>query len=243
MYRQFGVPRVLVADQRQRGTAWKPYIDGDSIRRYSPATIRYIDTSADGINYKSASYYRSPKILIRQAGVGVNAILDVANAYCPQSVYMYHVKNRHRSAGIDEQLLLSLLCSRLFHLQVFMSFGEIDSSRAFSKLTHTRLSRLRVLDPAALVDHVQVVQRIQHAVATLSTHGIANHDQEDWDIEACWGGVFGLSKADIEGVIRNFSHVHANETLLSLFPGGVSGRESYWVSVWEQAAKRCGVSL
>ncbi|MCK4342721.1 MAG: N-6 DNA methylase [Phycisphaerae bacterium] len=237
------MPRVLVTDQQERGAAWKPYIDGDSIRRYSAATIRYIDTSANGINYKPASYYRSPKILIRQAGIGVNAILDVANAYCPQSVYIYHVNDRHRSAGIDEQLVLSFLCSRLFHLQVFMSFGEIDSSRAFSKLTHTRLSRLRVLDPAALAGHVQVVQRIRHAVATLSSHGIASNDQEDWDIEACWGAVFGLSKADIEGVICNFSHVHANETLLSLFPDGVCGRESHWVSVWEQAAKRCGVPL
>jgi hypothetical protein len=226
-----------------RGSEWKPYIDGDSIRRYSVPAVRYIDTSATGINYKPEGYYRSPKILIRQAGIGVNAILDVSSAFCPQSVYMYHVKDEYRALGIDESLMLSMVCSRLFHLQVFTTFGEIDSSRAFSKLTHKRLSRLCTVDPASMSASPELIQRIRSSVAVLTAHGLSGHEQEDWDIEACWTGLVGLSKDDVESVIRNFNHVHAGDTLLSLFPGGIDGQESYWVDTWRQAAARCGVTL
>ena len=37
-----------------------------------------MDVTVKGINYKPATTYASPKILIRQAGIGVNAILDTA---------------------------------------------------------------------------------------------------------------------------------------------------------------------
>ncbi|MHC4695297.1 MAG: TaqI-like C-terminal specificity domain-containing protein, partial [Planctomycetota bacterium] len=235
--------RFLVSDLQVRGSEWKPYIDGDSIRRYSVPAVRYIDTSATGINYKPEGYYRSPKILIRQAGIGVNAILDVSSAFCPQSVYMYHVKDEYRALGIDESLMLSMVCSRLFHLQVFTTFGEIDSSRAFSKLTHKRLSRLCTVDPASMSASPELIQRIRSSVAVLTAHGLSGHEQEDWDIEACWTGLVGLSKDDVESVIRNFNHVHAGDTLLSLFPGGIDGQESYWVDTWRQAAARCGVTL
>jgi hypothetical protein len=236
-------PRVIVSENQQRGANWQPYIDGDSIRRYEAAHYRFIDLSAEGINYKSPECYRSPKILIRQAGIGVSAILDTRGAYCPQSVYMYHVKESFRRSGIGEDVVLSLICSRLFHLQVFMCFGEIDSSRAFAKLTHARLSGLRILDPTRLSSVGALLQRIKKAIVLLGNVGVAEGREHDWDIEACWSGILGLSKADVEAVVRNFSHIHENEVLLSLFPEGVAGHEADWVRTWVDAAARCGVNL
>ncbi len=42
--------------------------------------------------YKSATIYENPKILIRQAGVGIWATYDETGAWCPQSVYLYRLR-------------------------------------------------------------------------------------------------------------------------------------------------------
>jgi hypothetical protein len=219
---------------------WKPYIDGDSIARYVGPSLRWIDTSAQGINYKPETLYASPKILIRQAGIGVNAILDQnLSAYCPQSVYVYKVKPDYRQEGLDEFLLASFLCSRLFHLQVFMSFGEIDSSRAFSKLTHTRLARMRTVVPRAMREHPAVMSHLHDSVAMLCANsGVAGSEHVDWDIEGCWSYVLGLTAHDVRCVIHNFSRVHHNETMEALFPGGVEQDRDGWTDVWIQAIER-----
>lgn len=235
--------RILVRDLPGPESHWRAYIDGDSIRRYSVPVLQSIDTSAHGINYKPSTYYRPPKILIRQAGIGLGAILDSSDSYCPQSVYVYRVKDMHRDEAINEATVLSLLCSRVFQMQVFVSFAEIDSSRAFSKLTHVRLSRLPALNRRSVQQNPRLVQHIMNSVALLATEGALHREQEDWNVEACWAGILGLTLGEMRAIIQGFAHVHESEALLSLFPGGVCGRESHWLSLFEQAATRCGVKL
>jgi len=232
--------RILVTSLAHSDPCWKPYIDGDSISRYVAPSVRWLDTSADGINYKPDTLYASPKILIRQAGIGVNAILDQnLSAYCPQSVYLYRVKTEYQHEGLDEPLLLSLLCSRLFHLQVFMTFGEIDSSRAFSKLTHTRLGRMRTVPPPVLKAHPVVVSHLRDCVAVLcSNRPVMGAEQVDWDIEGCWSYLLGLTARDVRCVVQNFGNIHHNETMEALFPGGVSQGAERWIRVWIEAIKR-----
>lgn len=231
--------RVLVSTDRASFKQCKPYIDGDSISRYKSPSVRWIDISADGINYKPDTLYRQPKLLIRQAGIGVNAILDQnLGAYCPQSVYVYRVKPEFVESHIDEYLLISLLCSRLFHLQVFMSFGEIDSSRAFSKLTHTRLCQMRTVKPSTIQKHPRALSRLRVCTKTLCSEGVTRNEHLDWDIEGCWSHILGLKPDDIRCVINNFSKVHHNETMQALFPGGVQKEGDKWAHVWIRATER-----
>jgi hypothetical protein len=74
--------RIIVSVTKGKNT--KPYIDGDGIeRRYSPPTYKWIETGLDGINYKDIDDYEPPKILIRQARIGLIAIYDEKGALCP----------------------------------------------------------------------------------------------------------------------------------------------------------------
>ncbi len=236
------VGRTLVHSDPQDAVSWRPYIDGDSIARYISPAVHWIDTSADGVNYKPEMLYASPKVLIRQAGIGVNAILDAnLNAYCPQSVYVYRVKADWHEEGFDEHLLAAILCSRLFHLQVFMSFGEIDSSRAFSKLTHTRLSRMRTVPPRVIAEHPVVVSHIRDCVSAIcATQERAAIQQNDWAIEGCWSYLLGITAPDVRCIIHNFSKVHHNETMESLFPGGLEGNRDRWIAAWSEAIELAG---
>jgi len=236
--------RVLVSKDRGSFEQSRPYLDGDSITRYMPPLIHWIDISADGINYKPDTLYRQPKLLIRQAGIGVNVILDQnLGAYCPQSVYVYRVKPVFRERNIDEYILISLLCSRLFHLQVFMSFGEIDSSRAFSKLTHTRLCRMRTIVPDLIQEHPLAVSHLHTCAEKLCSEGITGNEHLDWDAEGCWSHILDLTYDDICCVINNFAKVHHNETMQALFPGGAEQERDKWTDTWmraiERASERC----
>jgi type I restriction-modification system DNA methylase subunit len=236
--------RILVSTDQASFKQCKPYLDGDSIIRYKAPLVRWIDISADGINYKPEALYRQPKLLIRQAGIGVNAILDQnIGTYCPQSVYVYRVKPIFHERNIDEFILISLLCSRLFHLQIFMSFGEIDSSRAFSKLTHTRLCRMHTVRPAIMQKHPIAISRLRECAAILCSEGIAGNEHLDWEAEGLWSHILGLTYDDISCVISNFAKVHHNETMQALFPGGIEQEKNKWIDTWigatEQASKRC----
>jgi len=229
--------RVLVST-RPQGRGWQPYIDGDSVHRYTPPHSQFMDTTADGLNYKPLALYTDPKVLIRQAGIGLNAILDMTGALCPQSVYVYRVRQEHRATGFDESLLLAVLSSRLFQLQVFTAFGEIDSSRAFAKLTHARLARLRLPPLSCWGKWPALAGLIRDHVRLLCRHGASAEAQRDWEVEAAILELCGLSEIDVRAILRSFAQVHANETVLALFPGGVAGREAHWLSVWREAAGR-----
>jgi hypothetical protein len=224
--------RAIVADTRGRGKSWRPYIDGDAITRYERPETVWIDTSLDGINYKAQELYRDAKILIRQAGVGLNAVLDETGAYCPQSVYVYRVKPYWRDRGYDETLVAALLLSRTFAYIVFKKFGEIDSARAFAKLTHARLENM----PVPLLSEAELagaeVRRVKSNVADLSRHGAEARQDLDWRIERDAARLWGLGRQDVEHMIREFGKVHVNDYLRRLFPEGVEGSEARILEMW-----------
>ena len=70
-------------------------MDGDDLEgRYQILTnVKRIQLGIQGIRYKKPEIYRSPKLLFREAGVGITVYLDEdRNLYCPRSVYTYHLK-------------------------------------------------------------------------------------------------------------------------------------------------------
>ena len=208
------------------------YIDGDQISRYGSREYKFIDISAKGINYKPESLYKYPKILLRQAGVGIKAIFDAKGSYCPQSVYVYKVLDDYRNIGIDELAVLGVLLSRIFHYYLFKEFGEIDSAKAFVKLTHTRIADLPF--PNIESSQRKELERLKKLVSTLDAGEIdgVTFNKFDWEVEGIVSRLFNINEKDIPRLVNEFSKVHENSTLLGLFPNGVRGRENKIEENW-----------
>ncbi|MEX2757021.1 MAG: N-6 DNA methylase, partial [Candidatus Sigynarchaeota archaeon] len=119
------------------------YLDGDSFEdRYM--RIEYdkkITLGYDGIDYKDDSLYKGPKIFIRQAGVGIHLVYDESDAYCPQSIYFFKVKDAYKE-NIHPLFILAVIHSRAFSYYVFKKYGELDAAQAFSKLTMGKIEGL-----------------------------------------------------------------------------------------------------
>lgn len=124
----------------------KPFIVGEDIdRRYHAVTPgRRIRADVQGWSYKPDSLYATQKILIRQAGVGLAATLDDSGAYCPQSVYIYRLRDEYRQQGYSLEYVLAALLSRTMTYFIFKRYAEIDSAKAHAKLTHERLQCLPI---------------------------------------------------------------------------------------------------
>jgi hypothetical protein len=222
--------RRIVRSELIAEDGWAPYIDGDGIQRYTLRPTASIDLSAEGINYKPSALYEGPKVLIRQAGIGIHAAYDDSGAYCPQSVYVYRVKPEQAVAGYTEELVLAVLCSRVFLYLVFKEFGEIDSTRAFAKMTHARLANMP-LPFLGSKDALKVAASIGAAVrGIVNAQSVA--EDTDWEIERGIAGLWGLNQDDVVHIVHEFAKVHVNETLLALFPQGVRGREQSIIERW-----------
>jgi hypothetical protein len=106
--------QIIVEDRPEEGSAqgrkmpgsdWAPLYIGDDISRYFLDTPKWIRLGVPNINYKEPGLYAPPKLLIRQAGVGVNVAVDESGARCLQSAYVYRVRD-----GVDIDPYYALAC-------------------------------------------------------------------------------------------------------------------------------------
>jgi len=203
---------------------WEPWIDGDDLnhRYLSIVPDKRVNVSIAGWPYKGGDLYADEKILIRQAGVGVVATIDATGARCPQSVYIYRLKQEFAAAGYRHEFVLAALLSRTFAYVVFKAFGEVDPDKAHAKLTHDRLARL----PIPVVDFEELEQRRIHdetvRLVTLLLEG-----QEplggpaDRQIELNLRKLWGLSGDDGSFINGEFADLPSSQPLRELFPEGV----------------------
>lgn len=223
----------IVSDRDDFGV---PYIDGDSFNgRYRNLTYKGLKLGYDGINYKTPSLYEKPKILIRQAGVGLSVAYDEKGAYCPQSVYVYRIRAdspKHRegelepsisrswSEVVDHKYLLAVLQSRTIAYYVFKKFGEIDASQAFSKLTHIRLGGL----PIPVASHEEPEWREKHdkivGLVDSMLSGKPVGDPIDWEIERIIQVLYGLEPSEIAYINSQLGLVAYHKAMKQMFPKG-----------------------
>jgi hypothetical protein len=124
-----------------------PYVDGRGlIHRYDAPPHRFLrkDLSPLLPKLKQDELYAGPKVLIRQAGVGVVATLVDDDSRCPQSVYIYRVTDEAKREGYSNEFILACLVSRTMNFVVMKRFAEIDPAKAFAKLTHARIQALPI---------------------------------------------------------------------------------------------------
>ena len=216
---------TLVTDvQPSSSTGWAAFIDGDDVsRRYQAVTAsKWLNTAVPGWHYKDAALYEPPKLLVRQAGVGIVATLDRTSARCPQSVYIYRLLERYAAAGYSHEFVLAALLSRTMAYYVFKRFGEIDPAKAHAKLTHERLSTL----PIPLVNFTDRVQQGAHDAVTANATALLAGTAplggaEDRAVELGLRQFWGLSPDDGAYINREFLDVPDSQVVRDLFPSGV----------------------
>jgi hypothetical protein len=200
-----------------------PWVDGDDIAtRYASASPRRrMITSVRGFEYKDPLLYRSPKVLIRQAGVGINACLDLLGVRCPQSIYVYRIREPWVVEGYRHEFLLATLLSRTFTYYVFKRFGEVDRARAHAKMTHERPStlpapRIDFSDRASRAAHDDIVAAVRRLCAGESELGA----EDDLRIELALRALWGITPGEAAYINGEFSHVPAGQVVRELYPRG-----------------------
>jgi len=200
-----------------------PFIDGDDVNRrfQSVSANKYLRLNLSGWSYKGSVLYKSPKLLVRQAGIGLVATLDASNAWCPQSVYIYRLKPEHIAAGYRHEFILAALLSRTMAYFVFKRFSEVDPAKAHAKLTHDRLASL----PIPKVDfrkageaaaHKTIVQNVQKLLKGSAAIG----DEEDLEIERLLRGLWGVAETDGAYINGEFADLPDSQVIRDLFPNG-----------------------
>jgi len=207
----------LVVDARPTGRS-EPFIDGDDLGgRYTSVTAgRWIRTDLE-FAYKSREIYAAPKILLRQAGVGIAATMDVSGSRCPQSVYVYRVNSSH--AALANEYVLAVLLSRAMAYYVFKRFAEVDPARAHAKLTHDRLATL----PVPRLDFGRSEHRRAHDIVVANVRKLLAGsarvgDAVDWEIERELRQLFGLGAEDGLYINEELKSVPDSQAIRAFFP-------------------------
>jgi len=212
----------LLVSKFSRGKEDAPYLDGKLLtKRYQTPQNKWIDTTERRMEpaLKSAEVFKSPKILIRQAGVGMTATVDYLDARCPQSVYIYRVNDKARTEGYSEEFILGVLVSRVTNYYLLKRFAEVDPARAHVKLTHSRLADFPIpkLDTPQRRDQAdEIASLVKDMMQPKPNLG----GSTDLHIEFLVRKLFGLDNtagAYINGV---FSLVPQSQAIDALFPDG-----------------------
>ena len=200
-----------------------PFIDGDDINhRYVSITPdKWISLDVPGVDFKDADSYASPKILIRQAGIGILATLDHSNSRCPQSVYMYRLTSEYKKLGYQHEFVLGALLSRTMAYYVFKEYAEVDPAKAHAKLTHDRLANLPI--PKLNVDqsrHRELHDSVVNSVRLLLSGTSILGSQEDLAIESALRELWGLTPEEGSYVNGQFADLPDSQIISDLFPRG-----------------------
>lgn len=198
-----------------------PYIDGTVLtRRYEKPTHKYFRTDLQPMfpALKPTEIFRGPKILIRQAGVGLTATLSSDNSRCPQSIYIYRATDDSHRDGYTSEFILGALLSRTMGYYLFKRFGEIDVARAHVKVTHERLSKLpipKLGTQARRKKAAEITGAVRKMLDRPEYGGAIDHE-----IEQALRGLWGLTPTEGAYINGVFSLVPDGQYVRDLFPNG-----------------------
>lgn len=215
----------LLVSPSQHGHYQTPYIDGSELtRRYESPVRKFIRTDLTNLSpaLKPQQNYVGPKILIRQAGVGVVATLVNDDSRVPQSLYIYRATPDALDQGYSNEFLLACLVSRTMNYIVMQKFAEIDPARAFAKLTHARIQPLPI--PNLIDDEARATARRIHALTNEMLHHAVYGGEVDLEIELLLRQLWGISGDEGRYINGFFSILPAGQALVDLFPSGAPSR-------------------
>jgi len=200
------------AGENLPGSDWQTLYFGEDISRYDLASPQWIRLGVPNVSYKEPSLYQPPKLLIRQAGVGINAAVDETSSYCLQSAYVYRVRE---DLGVSPYFFLAFLCSRamLFYFHRYTNQTEWQS---FPKVVHKTLQQLPLPDPEAvdkpLRDSIEEKARERMGMSPRDGHDL------DLEIEDLVMTVYGLNTEQRQRIIRVLRSAQRLRVIREMFP-------------------------
>jgi hypothetical protein len=122
---------------------WKPSLRGRSIGRYEISErdlyLKYGNWLAR--NWQNESFYKTPKLAIRETGARITATIDEDNRYFLSSLYAVYPKNPKHNPLL--KLLLAIINSTFATWYVrLIAFGVTEG--AFTKIRTNQLGRLPI---------------------------------------------------------------------------------------------------
>lgn len=205
------------------GPGREPFIDGDDLaHRYQLITpTKSIAVEVPGWDQKDQNLYGGQKILIRQAGVGIVATLDLTGSICPQSLYIYRLKSEYSRSGLSHEYVLAALLSRTMSYVMFKRFGEVDPDKAHPKLTHARLAAF----PIPKADFNDSNFRKCHDIIVDSVRSLLNGDETiggeaDRRIEQQLRDLWKISPDEGAYINGQFGDLPYGQAIRELFPQG-----------------------
>ena len=199
-------------DRRLPGSGWAPLYLGDDISRHYLDDPKWIRLGVPNIAYKEDALYAAPKLLVRQAGVGVNVAVDETEARCLQSAYVYRVRE---GVEIDPYYLLACLASRAMLFFFHRSTNQTEW-QSFPKLVHSTLQRLPLPDPARagreLHDQIADLGRRRMGLLAADAHDL------DLEIENLVMEAYGLSPEQRQRIMRTLRSVQRLRVIREMFP-------------------------
>jgi hypothetical protein len=180
---------------------------------------KWLKLDLSGWKYKSLDLYKPPKILVRQAGVGLFATLDETRSRCPQSVYVYRLTPEYIGKGYRHEFVLAALLSRTMAYYVFKRFAEVDPDKAHAKLTHERLAKLPIpmvnfADSGQAKLHAEIVDRVHELLTGNAILG----GEEDRKIELALRLLWAIGPEDGAYINGEFYDLPDGQALRELFP-------------------------
>ncbi|NBX76485.1 MAG: hypothetical protein EBQ92_08015, partial [Proteobacteria bacterium] len=189
----------IITPVKQKGAV--PFIAGEHIHRYSAQSKLWLNASYEGINYKSANTYQSPKLLVRKTGVGISASIDVSNAWTNQVVYIF--KPLPLAKKLPLELFLGILNSRALYYYLIKKHGEIEW-RSHPYLTQKQIAELPFPSLAQLSKNQKSVEIISMHVGKIIAGQRQPTLKEDAWIEKEVARLFNLTREDYKLILSSF---------------------------------------
>lgn len=211
----------IVSDNPDPDVDSVPFVDGDDINhRYKKICAeKYFMRGHDGWEAKEESFYESPKVFIRESGIGLDSMLDLnLDAWCPRSVYTWQIKEKWTEQGYDHRYLYACLQSRMLAYFVFKKFAEVDPDRAHANLRITQIKEL----PIPEVDFSEKAQKERHdRICELVDEMLGGEKlgtTPDLEIDNLIREQWGLDSSDAKHVHSELKALPKSQLLQDLYP-------------------------
>lgn len=202
-------------------TDFVPLIVGEDVKRYSLQTKHYIKKNVTGINYKNKEEMKTPKILIRKTGLGINATLDYNGNLTSQTVYHFFVKDIF-GAVYSNEYILGVLNSRVMLYYYLKKYGD-NEWKSHPYITQKVIKQLPIplINSKSIIDTNQAKAIHDAVVKLLKSDG--NSFELDLEIERLVAGLYGLTEKEcfvINDTIKSAQQLKSISALT--LPEGVS---------------------
>jgi len=186
-------------------TGYYPILVGESIKRYLLAAPYWIATNKMGINYKDASIYAGPKIVVRKTGVGLLASIDYSGRFTNQVVYIFKIKPSH-DKPLPIELFLAILNSRAMYYYLVKTHGETEW-RSHPYLTQGQILNLPLPDLEGVNQKPYIADRIVRTLKPFLARQMELPIRVDAEIEYLVAKLYGLSEEDYTRIYQTLQDV------------------------------------